>query len=152
MDDPVMFESGHALQGPHLELGAERRSGFAPLKLAVHPGNVSVEVARTSAVLGRHSRADLRLAFPEVSRRHCRVSFVNGQWRIADLNSLNGVFVNGERMHEAVLYDGDRVRIGSCVLTVAQGTPVRVVKPLRKHDRQLEVKENTAEALPRQAG
>ena len=152
MDDKGTAETGHALQGPHLELRAEGGSGFVPLKFEVTPGNVRVEVSRTCAVLGRHSRADIRLAFPEVSRRHCRVSFVEGQWRIADLDSLNGVFVNGERMHEAVLYDGDRVRIGLCLLTVVQGTPARVANPPRRSDPQLRVLKNIVEALPRQAG
>lgn len=78
--------------------------------------------------------------------------FASGQWRIADLDSLNGVWINGERMHEAVLYDGDRIRIGGCVLTVVHGTPRCVVKRKRKTDPQLRVIKDIAEALPRQAG
>ncbi len=152
MDEPGTADVGHALQRPHLELRAQGRGGFMPLKFEVQPGNVRVEMSRTSAILGRHSRADIRLAFPEVSRRHCRVTFENGQWHIADLDSLNGVFVNGERMHEAVLYDGDRVRIGACVMTVVQGTPVHVVTAPRRSNAQIEMLKNIAEVLPRQAG
>jgi hypothetical protein len=151
MDHQPIDDAAHPLQGPHVEV-REGRSGFAPLRLVVHPGEARFEVTRTQAVLGRHSGADVRLAFPEVSRRHARVQFENGQWRIVDMDSLNGVWVNGERMFEAALYDGDFVRLGSCVLTVEQGTAVRVVLPMRKSDPDMEVLKSIADVLPRQAG
>ena len=142
--------TSHAIQDPHLDLRSDGHADFAPLKLTVQPGNARAVVTRPEAIVGRHSRADIRLAFPEVSRRHARVVFHNGQWRIVDLNSLNGVWINGERMHDAVLYDGDRVRIGVCVLTVERGTPFRRAVA-RKTDPQLEVYNRIVEAMPRQA-
>jgi pSer/pThr/pTyr-binding forkhead associated (FHA) protein len=152
MDDQPIENDAHPLQGPHVEVHPEGRAGFASLRLMVQPGNARVEVTRTQAILGRHSGADVRLAFPEVSRRHARVHYVNGQWRIVDLDSLNGVWINGERMHDAVLYDGDRVRIGSCSLTVEQGTAVRVLTAPRRSDPDLEVLKKIADVLPRRAG
>jgi len=152
MDDQPIEDAAHPLQGPHVEVRPEGRSGFAALRLVVQPGNARLEVTRTQAILGRHSGADVRLAFPEVSRRHARVQYVNGQWRIIDLNSLNGVWINGERMHDAALYDGDRVRLGSCVLTVEQGTAVRILTPARKSDPDLDVLKRIADVLPRRAG
>lgn len=152
MEPTDINQTAHSLQGPHLELRPQEREGFAPLKLTVQPGNASASVTRTQAVIGRHSHADIRLAFPEVSRRHARVVYENGQWRIVDLDSLNGVWINGERMHDAVLYDADRVRIGGCVLTVEQGTPVRVVKAARRSDPEVKVLKSIADVLPRQAG
>ncbi|HYV37887.1 MAG TPA: FHA domain-containing protein, partial [Gemmataceae bacterium] len=75
----------------------------------------------------RHSAADVRLALPDVSRRHCRFVFSDGSWRVFDLNSLNGVFVNGERLQEATVFHGDRIRIGSltfeCELESADTMP-----------------------------
>jgi pSer/pThr/pTyr-binding forkhead associated (FHA) protein len=150
--DHQLDDAAHPLQGPHVEVRVERRSGFAPLRLVVQPGNGRVEVTRTQAILGRHSGADVRLPFPEVSRRHARVQFENGQWRIVDMDSLNGVWINGERMFESALYDGDHVRLGSCLLTVEQGTAVRVVLPMRKSDPDMEVLKSIADVLPRQAG
>src|SRR5262249_50890628 len=64
-------------------------------------------------LVGRHSCADVRLSLPDVSRRHCRFVFADGSWRVVDMNSLNGLFVNGERLQEATLFHGDRIRIGS---------------------------------------
>jgi pSer/pThr/pTyr-binding forkhead associated (FHA) protein len=90
----------------------------APLGLLVLPEERRVEVAKPSAVIGRHSEAELRLPYADVSRRHCRLEFADGQWHVCDLDSLNGLFVNGVRMHEATLSEGDCIRIGEATLVV----------------------------------
>jgi pSer/pThr/pTyr-binding forkhead associated (FHA) protein len=92
--------------------------GFVPLRLLLLPGGLCVELTRPNMLVGRHSEADVRLALPDVSRRHCRFLFQHGHWKIIDLDSMNGIFLNGERMQEAALYDGDQVRIGSFMFAV----------------------------------
>jgi pSer/pThr/pTyr-binding forkhead associated (FHA) protein len=77
-----------------------------------------VEFNRPEMLVGRHSVADLRLRLPDVSRRHCRFVFAAGRWQVFDLNSLNGVFVNGQRVHEATLANGDMIRIGTYTFKV----------------------------------
>jgi pSer/pThr/pTyr-binding forkhead associated (FHA) protein len=69
-------------------------------------------------VAGRHSSADLRLPLPDVSRRHCRFAFSNGSWQVFDLSSLNGLFVNNERVEQAMLHHLDLIRIGSYTFQV----------------------------------
>lgn len=86
---------------------------FVPMRLIPQPGRVVMELQRSNLLVGRHSTADIRLALPDVSRRHCRFLFSEGQWEVIDLNSLNGIFVNGERLRESVLFNGDKLRIGS---------------------------------------
>ncbi len=150
--DTQVTQTAHSLNGPHLELRPDDRAEFTPLKLTVQPGSAKVELTQQEAIFGRHSEADVRLAFAEISRRHCRVFFENGQWRIVDLDSLNGLWINGERMHEAVLYKGDKIRIGFCVITVEQGTSVRVITSKQGAAAE-EVLQNALETLPpRQAG
>lgn len=90
----------------------------APLRLILRPGGASVELTRLDTLIGRHSDADVRLALPDVSRRHCRVMFSDGCWQILDLNSLNGVFVNGNRVRQATLDQGDLIRIGGLTFEV----------------------------------
>src|SRR5262245_23856502 len=92
----------------------------SPLRFLLMPGRVSIDVTQPDVVVGRHSLADVRLADPDISRRHCRLMLVEGLWRVQDLNSLNGVYLNGERIQEAVLYEGDRLRLGGCMLLVEQ--------------------------------
>ena len=111
--------NGHTLQGPHKDPRLQDLPmGFVPLRLLLMPGGLCVELTRPNMLVGRHSEADVRLALPDVSRRHCRFLFQHGHWKIIDLASMNGVFVNGERMQEAALYDGDQVRIGSFLFAV----------------------------------
>jgi pSer/pThr/pTyr-binding forkhead associated (FHA) protein len=92
--------------------------GAAPLRLCLRPGRFAVEVMRSGTVFGRHSSADVRLPLPDVSRRHCRFVCEFGRWQVLDLDSLNGVFVNGAPVRQAELHDGDQLRIGGFVFDV----------------------------------
>ena len=67
--------------------------------------------------MGRSLSADLRFDDPTVSRRHSLVyRDPEGGARILDDRSLNGVFVNGERVDLAELNDGDEIAIGRFTL------------------------------------
>jgi pSer/pThr/pTyr-binding forkhead associated (FHA) protein len=99
---------------PELEIPAD----FTPLRLVLLPGGLCVELNKPDMLVGRHSIADVRLSLPDISRRHCRFVFADGNWRILDLSSLNGIFVNGERLNDATVSHGDRVRIGSLTFEV----------------------------------
>jgi pSer/pThr/pTyr-binding forkhead associated (FHA) protein len=109
-------------QGANGTAGKEREpAGFVPLRLLVQPGGLCVEFNRPDMLVGRHTEADVRLALPDVSRRHCRFRFADGHWQVTDLNSLNGVYVNDERLQEATLCQGDLIRIGSLTFVVDLG-------------------------------
>jgi predicted component of type VI protein secretion system len=92
---------------------------FVPLRLVAQPGGAFLDVKKTEMVLGRHSDADFRLALPDVSRRHCRLAWMSGVWRVFDLQSVNGTFVNGESVNEATLHPGDMLQIGGFTFRVA---------------------------------
>ncbi len=62
--------------------------------------------------IGRSLSADIRFDDPTVSRRHAMVHRDDGAVRILDDRSLNGVFVNGERVEWRVLADGDEIVVG----------------------------------------
>jgi ABC-type multidrug transport system ATPase subunit/pSer/pThr/pTyr-binding forkhead associated (FHA) protein/ABC-type multidrug transport system permease subunit len=76
---------------------------------------------RESATIGRASENDLVLDHPQVSRRHAQVRWNGAQYVISDLNSTNGVYVNGERVRESVLPEGARVQIGPFRFLFVQG-------------------------------
>jgi pSer/pThr/pTyr-binding forkhead associated (FHA) protein len=85
---------------------------FVPLRLRLHPGNHIIDLTNPDVLLGRQGDVDLRMPQPDVSREHCRFQFNHGGWRIVDLNSLNGVYVNGARIRRmAVIHSGDQIRI-----------------------------------------
>jgi hypothetical protein len=104
---------------------ADQPPPFVPLRLLLHPGGLCVEMTKADMLVGRHSGADVRLSLPDVSRRHCRFVFSDGSWRVFDLNSLNGLFINGERLDEATVSHGDRIRIGSLTFDVEMGDAER---------------------------
>ena len=91
---------------------------FRPLRLILQPSGATVELTQPDMLLGRHSQADLRLPLPDVSRRHCRFLFGQGMWQVIDLNSLNGVFLNGEAIRQATVRSGDLLRIGGFTFAV----------------------------------
>lgn len=125
-DQRVIVGHAHAgLNGPHIELP----SGFVPLRLRVEGTSTRIEVVCPVAIIGRHSESDLRLADPEISRRHCRLTFENGEWRVHDLKSLNGVVLNNKSVTDAVLFAGDRMRLGPVRLYIESATPRRVLLP-----------------------
>jgi FhaA, N-terminal domain/FHA domain len=73
-------------------------------------------------VIGRGSESDLRINDPGISRRHAqiRVSTAGPGLRIdiVDLDSTNGILVNGQRVQNAVLQEGSRIEIGSTRMLV----------------------------------
>lgn len=91
---------------------------FVPLRLILQPSGAALELTQPDILLGRHSQADVRLPLPDVSRRHCRFFFGQGVWQVIDLNSLNGVFLNGEPIRQATLRQGDLIRIGGFIFAV----------------------------------
>ena len=51
-----------------------------------------------------------------VSRRHAAIKIDQMRYEVADMNSTNGILVNGQRVHKVFLKDGDQIQIGSTVL------------------------------------
>jgi hypothetical protein len=70
--------------------------------------------------IGRDPENDLVLDDRRVSRRHAEVRLRLGRYTLYDLQSTNGTYVNGRRVAEIVLSDGDRVQIGGGELVVQQ--------------------------------
>jgi hypothetical protein len=72
----------------------------------------TVAMPGNSMRIGRSLSAHLRFEDPTVSRRHAVLVTESDGVRVLDDRSLNGVFVNGERIVSRVLEDGDEVVIG----------------------------------------
>jgi pSer/pThr/pTyr-binding forkhead associated (FHA) protein len=62
--------------------------------------------------IGRSLSAELRFEDPTVSRRHAVLLVEEDGVRVLDDRSLNGVFVNGDRVLSQMLADGDEIVIG----------------------------------------
>ena len=73
---------------------------------------VAYALTREWTRIGRSLAADIRFDDPTVSRRHALIVRQPDGLRVLDDRSLNGVFVNGERVEWSTLADGDEVVIG----------------------------------------
>jgi len=90
---------------------ASLRAIAGPIKGAVF------QLAAETVNIGRQTSNQLCIGDPSVSREHCRIEPAQGQdsFRIRDLESNNGTFVDGKRIDAHILTNGDRIRIGDTV-------------------------------------
>jgi len=61
---------------------------------------------------GRHRGSDIFLDDVTVSRRHAEFRRADGTFRVVDVGSLNGTYVNREPVESAALANGDEIQIG----------------------------------------
>src|SRR4051812_24053016 len=71
-------------------------------------------------VIGRSSELDMVLVEDMVSRKHAKITIGAGKITIEDLGSTNGTFVNGEKVKQARLKEGDRILIGTSILKLIE--------------------------------
>lgn len=74
-------------------------------------GGDPIPLMQPKILIGRRSSCDIVLALPNVSSHHCELEFKNGYWHVRDLNSSNGIKVNGERCDQKFLMPGDELSV-----------------------------------------
>ena len=67
-------------------------------------------------IIGRSSDLDMVLVEDMVSRKHAKISTNQGEVTIEDLGSTNGTFVNGEKVKNVSLSEGDRILVGTSII------------------------------------
>ena len=70
---------------------------------------------------GRHPESDIFLDDVTVSRRHAEFHLQSGEFRVVDIGSLNGTYVNREPVDAAALDNGDEIQIGKFRLVFLLG-------------------------------
>ncbi len=78
------------------------------------------EVAKQRVVIGRSKDADVQVSDPNVSRRHAELRQEGSAYWIVDLDSTNGVEVQGKRVKRLKLEDGTRFTVGSTEIQFAR--------------------------------
>ena len=107
-------------------------------QLALQPGESAIILTRgpgagsllrlghENVTLGRSSEATVLLDDISVSRRHAEICVLPPGYRIVDVGSLNGTYVNDSLVEEVLLSHGDDIRIGRfklCFLAAVSGSP-----------------------------
>ncbi|KAA1380383.1 FhaA domain-containing protein [Aeromicrobium fastidiosum] len=104
-------------------------AGQRMTETAVRSSNVVIEVngmkhplSPPGVVIGRGNEADLKIDDPGISRRHAQIkihqSGAETTVTIVDLESTNGVVLNGHRVSTAVVADGSEIRLGNTVIII----------------------------------
>ena len=75
-------------------------------------GSAEVDLPRDGAVFGRALENELPVMADSVSGIHGQIRWTGGRWVLTDLGSTNGTFVNGNRVQQAPLSNGDMVQFG----------------------------------------
>ncbi len=88
-------------------------AGSALLVVQRGPGSGSRYLLDTDlSTVGRHPESDIFLDDITVSRRHVEFRRDTSTFRVHDVGSLNGTYLNGDRVDDVELQNGDEVRIG----------------------------------------
>jgi hypothetical protein len=105
-------------------------------KLLVNPTSSNrreIALGRTLLSIGRDPSNDLVLPDAMVSRRHAVIEFRGSQYYLRDCNSSNGSVINGDRVSEKSLRDGDVVAIGSARLLFREEVELDVAGKVVQH-------------------
>src|SRR5579885_3362004 len=78
-------------------------------------------IDRAMLVVGRHPVCDTRLESLRVSRQHCCLTLEAGELWVRDLNSTNGIRINGTRVEVGRLKDGDELAIANLRFRLESG-------------------------------
>jgi len=73
-------------------------------------------------IIGRSVQAHISIESGRLSRKHLMLQRRGTEFTCTDLNSSNGVYLNGVKAHSAVLRDGDTIQIGDVVFVYHEGT------------------------------
>jgi DNA-binding winged helix-turn-helix (wHTH) protein len=118
----TVYGFGYAFSGDAIEEKGVSSPGAARYCLVWE--KKEMPLAAGENVVGRDRNAAVRIDDSTISRRHVRILVAGNGATIEDLGSKNGTFVQGRRIQKARrLSDGDRVQVGSIVLTFREFSP-----------------------------
>jgi hypothetical protein len=124
-DTTVTFQTGE------LETDLEEEVHVAPDELEGNRGLLIVKRGPNAGSkffldadvteIGRHPDSNIFLDDITVSRRHAEIKRGEGSFSLNDVGSLNGTYVNRERVEESVLHSGDEIQVGKFKLIFLTG-------------------------------
>jgi serine/threonine protein kinase len=103
---------------------AQKRSSFSlrtllpSVTLVARASGKEIRLFDPTTVIGRASDCKIVLRVRQVSKHHCQVLLQPNQVMVEDLGSVNGTWVNGERIKMAELRDGDRLDVAGHLFDV----------------------------------
>ncbi|MFA6001403.1 MAG: DUF3662 and FHA domain-containing protein [Thermoleophilia bacterium] len=90
-----------------------REMGLTREKITLSTGSLSYEATKRVVLIGRSRQCDLTLEDSNISRRHAELRLRGNDYVIVDLDSTNGVEVNGKKVKTKTLQNGDVLTLGT---------------------------------------
>jgi predicted component of type VI protein secretion system len=111
---PSQGDFGHTMvysptSAPRVEPGPSTTGSRQALLVGQDKRNV---LSGSRVLLGRSRECDIMVNDPNVSRRHAELRSEGGRWSVVDLGSTNGIKLNGRRVEQRELSDGDKLTLG----------------------------------------
>jgi hypothetical protein len=96
----------------------EKKLDFQYFLVPEETPNLKLRLKKTASVVGRERSCDIHVESFQVSRRHCLLEITDRGLLMKDLDSTNGTFLNGVPVKDGFVADGDRLSLGTYVLTL----------------------------------
>lgn len=110
-DNTSLFEDS-----PHTEIVGESYRVAYLVDISDMSQDQRYSLVNSEYTLGRQSTSDIVLADSSISKAHALLKVQAGQWYIEDLDSSNGVLLNGTLIKRSPLNQGDRIKLGRAEL------------------------------------
>ena len=78
-------------------------------------------LAEGTVVIGRSKAADFTVDSPELSRKHIEIMRQGKEYKCIDLESRNGVYLDGVKFHSVILRQGDVIQLGNVSFLFLEG-------------------------------
>jgi Inner membrane component of T3SS, cytoplasmic domain/zinc-ribbon domain len=124
-DQTITFQTGeleHDLE-EEIHISPEELEGGRAVLIVKRGPNAGSKffLDEDTVVIGRHPDSDIFLDDITVSRRHAEIKRAGNDFSMDDVGSLNGTYVNRERVEGAQLQTGDEIQIGKFKLVFLSG-------------------------------
>lgn len=122
-DDEDMFSEATAtLDSPLSVVAGKTLSRAFQLRQLSGPGCPrEFALSQDRVVLGRSQQADVVVDTPELSRLHVLFEKEGHEYSVRDLDSRNGLYLNGVKIHSALLRGGDMLQMGNVTFLCLEG-------------------------------
>ena len=125
-EPPAEAEPGHTMiyrpKAPATQPASPEELGVERELVTLSWDGTRRDVDKRRVLIGRSRECDIQLADSNVSRRHAELRQEGASYWIVDLDSTNGIEVNGRRVKRAKLESGDKVTLGETEITFRRET------------------------------
>ena len=90
------------------------------VRTGLEEGELYPLIENREIILGRSPTNNIFIRDKNVSREHCQIVVTSEGYKLTDLQSTNGTFVNGIRETESVLQKNDEIRMGTTLLVLEE--------------------------------